>query len=103
MKTKHIPGPWTIGEMIKIPYGMEYALAVPINASHTQISTVILEAPYVDDITDMNEGFANARLIAAAPELLQALERCLSDDAGDLDPETVHLAYEAINKAKGDV
>lgn len=48
-----------------------------------------------------DEDRANAHLIAAAPELLEALKLCLSDDAGDLEPETVHLAMNAIAKAEG--
>lgn len=40
-------------------------------------------------------------LLAAAPDLLDALKLCLGDDAGNLDPETVHLAMEAIAKAEG--
>jgi hypothetical protein len=44
---------------------------------------------------------ANACLLSAAPDLLEALELCLSDDAGDLEPGTVHKAMEAIRKAKG--
>jgi len=51
----------------------------------------------------------NARLIAAAPDLLAALEAvtaCLrgfhaADDFGPLDDEAVDAALEAITKAKG--
>lgn len=45
----------------------------------------------------------SARLLAAAPELLAALKRCLHDDAGDLEPATVHHAWEVINKAESRV
>jgi hypothetical protein len=52
---------------------------------------------------------ANARLIAAAPDLLAALgavTACLrgfhsADDFGPLDDEAVDAALEAITKAKG--
>ena len=52
---------------------------------------------------------ANARLIAAAPDLLAALEAvtaCLrgfhaSDDFGPLDDEAINAALDAIDKAKG--
>lgn len=48
--------------------------------------------------------FAQARhladLIAAAPDLLEALKLCLHDDAGNLEPATVHKAMEAIAKAE---
>jgi hypothetical protein len=53
---------------------------------------------------------ADAHLIAAAPDLLAALEAvtaCLrgfhaSDDFGPLDDEAVDAALEAIAKAKGE-
>ena len=52
---------------------------------------------------------ADARLIAAAPDLLAALEAvtaCLrgfhaSDDFGPLDDEAIDAAFDAITKAKG--
>ena len=45
---------------------------------------------------------ANARLIAAAPDLLAALEGALDAlrDSGEY-PETARLARAAVNKAKG--
>jgi hypothetical protein len=52
---------------------------------------------------------ANARLIAAAPDLLAALEAvtaCLrgfhaADDFGPLDDEAIDAALDAISKAQG--
>lgn len=46
---------------------------------------------------------ANARLIAAAPDLLAALEGALDAlrDSGEY-PETARLARAAVNKAKGE-
>ncbi len=44
---------------------------------------------------------ANARLIAAAPELLEALEAMLNGYGGEL-PRLDAIAQAAINKAKGE-
>lgn len=79
MNTKHTPGPWVLDEtwgLIVASDGTEIA------ACHSGIK-------------------ANARLIAVAPEMLEVLKRCLNDGAGNLEPETVHLAMEAIKKAEG--
>lgn len=62
-----------------------------------------------DETVSEQDLAANARLIAAAPDLLAALEAvtaCLrgfhaADDFGPLDDEALDAAFEAINKAKG--
>lgn len=52
------------------------------------------------------EGIANARLIAAAPEMIQALERiCEQFDGPGLHEDqrdAIELAQNAIAKAKGE-
>jgi phosphoribosylcarboxyaminoimidazole (NCAIR) mutase len=55
---------------------------------------------------DIEEAEANAALIAAAPEMLDALlywERCMNDDTdmGEMVAEFTKLAYYAIAKATG--
>lgn len=48
------------------------------------------------------EAQANARLIAAAPELLAALEACLeSGQLTPLTPNVIRMTRAAINKATG--
>lgn len=87
MKAKHTPGPWVVRQDKKYP-GL------------TEI--VSLEGPVID------EGFgllnereqANARLIAAAPEMLEALEGVAKNINPDDWFERVHAA---IAKAKGSV
>jgi hypothetical protein len=69
MKTHHTPGPWQ----------------VRIRPYH-EVDSLIIEGPHSELIADAgptrtNENDANARLIAAAPELLAALEHlrgCIS-------------------------
>jgi hypothetical protein len=66
MKTTHTPGPWHVYQ----PKGR----APEIRAPHVFIARV-------DDgeTVSHEEGHANARLIASAPELLEALHELLSD------------------------
>jgi len=97
--TKHTPGPWKIIRLDNEVYinpdreSGEYALIARINGTHRR---------------DSQE--ANARLIAAAPELLEALKEChtriFNDNAGldELrDPEVTKvlnsLALEAAERA----
>lgn len=95
----HTPGPWHIGtgKATQIIYGTDgYAVANAVTY-HGR-----------DTESDMVE---NARLIAAAPELLAALER-LSERCAALDQSATHDGIEncnamvaaraAIAKAKGE-
>jgi len=82
MSNGHTPGPWSIDKeerwVIHEPEGKSGTLVVP--------------EIYLDD----DEAIANARLIAAAPELLEALECLLK--AGHDDVRAMALA--AIAKAR---
>ena len=56
-------------------------------------------------IADCGISFANARLIAAAPELLAALERIIEYHVPKINPlldASILSAQSAINKAKGE-
>ena len=106
-ETKHTPGPWVVAE------GDSNGQAVVRNAD-IEIATCWHHC--VDGIE--REMRANARLIAAAPELLAALddlaEMCqqsrkyivLSDDGGmdayNSTAEAILAARAAIAKAKGE-
>ena len=106
-KAKHTQGPWGLGEMTVIPWGIDEALVVPLESEGISIGTINLEAPYIDDVQDLNEGWANAKLIAAAPDLLKALEAIIDQFCKLthqlLTPEQAKaydLATRALNKAK---
>ncbi len=83
-KAKHTPGPWRVGD-----------------AGRTIFQPVGIKAVAYCDKT---ENFrANARLIAAAPDLLEALERILGAARGTMDEVRArHEARAAIAKAKGE-
>jgi len=105
-QTKHTPGPWKTlsdehGHKNGNPFGSVRFIA-------TEDANFSGDSPASDDyltsgslICVMRDGpKANARLIAAAPELLAALEKISSNAAES--PEWIRrIAQEAISKAEG--
>lgn len=107
---KHTPGPWAINEITR-----QYSGKLEIQSGDTHIASVTVGKK---GITPEQE--ANAKLIAAAPELFDALERCLSyladlngsewikgDGAGELDMKQranalQRIAYSTTQKARGE-
>ena len=90
---KHTPGPWATREgfsddTIEI-YQKEATFEWPCRPNEL----AIVEA-------EDAEGRANARLIAAAPELLEALQDMMSDHQ-QLNVATLEFARAAIAKATG--
>lgn len=84
--TKHTPGPWALDDDGFV-YGEGF----------------IVSDPHSSPEIDLDEREANARLIAAAPELLAALEWALDDpDSEILGEEWANAAQAAIAKAKGE-
>ncbi len=87
--SKHTPGPWTIK-----PY-------------KSWDKRILLPEPsiYVDnDDVDQDEASANARLIAAAPDLLAALEDAfVFIGTSPHDPALLLRTRAAIAKAKGEI
>lgn len=92
---KHTPGPWlTVRDnSISLP---PFDLRIVWSEKHGDIC-------YVQD-DDGDNGNSNARLIAAAPELLEALRGLLllhQSHPGQLEPLAVEEARAAIAKAEG--
>lgn len=97
MTSKHTPGPWEVmfagsskaGQPFKIDEAYVYA-------PNTQDDTAIC-ADIIDPVTqEISE--ANARLIAAAPDLLEACQLALDSD----DKAVRRFLRAAIAKAKGE-
>lgn len=91
METKHTPGPWCLDDDGFV-YGEGF----------------IVSDPHSSPDIDPDEREANARLIAAAPELLAALQwfcACMHDDSvddmGKFINEMESRARAAIAKATG--
>lgn len=89
MKDRHTPGPWHLS---RHPYDRNYMRITCGND------------PAKDDTLRGYCGEANARLIAAAPDLLAALERLLlSGDVRDAaEKSALTQARAAIAKAEGE-
>ena len=94
MKSQHTRGPWRVnGTLIEGPrMALEIASVRPVGLGY---------AP-----KDEGEAKANARLIGASPDLLEALEAILAkhddrDALSDLWPAEAAKARDAIAKARG--
>jgi len=96
--TKHTPGPWTYSrwdESRGTSFYIAQADGAPYTPNYSDVATLVAETCLGEQVSIQE---ANARLIAAAPDLLRALE-CLLEmghaKAGD-------LARAAIAKARGE-
>jgi hypothetical protein len=99
-KTKHTPGPWEIGALLGDPDGKSYEYPTIYRINEDGSTT------YVADIMGANspQAMPNARLIAAAPDLLEVLEevesRMARHGSGDVLFHSRVMA--AIAKATGE-
>jgi hypothetical protein len=100
MKTQHTPEPWIINSEAFDNEGGE------ITVTETDKDGQLIAAIYGETV---ESNMANAKLIAASPQLLKALKNLYKDaeDRGELiDPETGELyddwklAKEAIKKSE---
>ena len=99
--TQHTPGPWSISASFdrverRVQHGdnppLVWGIASGINSAHP-------------DYMPRAEQIANARLIAAAPELLAALEALCEDKylADPINADRMRAARAAIAKASGEL
>ena len=92
MNTKHTPGPWY--NSTANPHAVNKdgkGLAIGIATTHGTD-----DANYSDFFPSTEEAQANARLIAAAPELLEALQM-LSDTAGRIAQGAAYIDERGFN------
>jgi hypothetical protein len=92
-KPQHTPAPWVKHK--RKNNGGNY----DIKAGSISVACVYYPEWGYDAPKDDNESEANARLIAAAPELLNALQRLTHPQADDSD---LTYALEVIKQAKGE-
>lgn len=100
MKT-HTPGPWLVNfEQNK--FDSRHSKVQVVDGSSASLNNgglpLVLANVNAMPFNDESEPLANARLIAAAPDLLAALERLAHPMADDDD---LDYAREVIAKAKG--
>ena len=96
MTAKHTPGPWA-HHNTPTPF-------IYVNAGGLPICQIYTSTAHGQS---MGEQFANARLIAAAPELLEALQKMLPELRGlsivsDTAAEMLREAEAAIAKSTGE-
>jgi hypothetical protein len=105
MSAQHTPGPWEFAEWNA---GINNRPGYGIMAEHGSLNvTVHTRKPKGDGFNDVDctdQAKADAALIAAAPDLLEALEVMISDfgdyPASERPCRAFDLAYAAIKKAK---
>jgi citrate lyase beta subunit len=105
--SRHTPGPWFLAEKVEGKHTVTNLRRIRSERERIEHGAVC----EVYGIADGSEAHANARLIAAAPELLEALEWCAETLAvfvadGSAAPESVigknlTTARAAIAKATG--
>lgn len=107
-EAKHTPGPWTV-ERLSSEYG-SYRIGPAWKRHRAMLIPVAIDKRVDRSHGAMEHGEhdANARVIAAAPDLLEAakgLLACLADDERDATHGTqAHESLRAaIAKAEGDV
>ena len=101
VNTKHTPGPWKWerieGKRVVLMPFDDYRIV----GSNGQPTGILARGFGVDAVVEGVDS-ANARLIAAAPELLAALKHILKTLPLDHGTDVKYLmAYEAIAKAEG--
>ena len=97
MTDKHTPGPWHLG---MDEDGKYFALAGG-NESRTKSIMIARFDGGSNKGRSVDEANANARLMAAAPDLLEALEQ-VERWPGFIPKEIMRSVMAAIAKAKGD-
>lgn len=100
MNKKHTPGPWVVGYGDAVGIGEVFGVGLDTEPDWTPVCMLSLS----ENVNELDE--ANASLIAAAPELLDALQSLIDMDVayqrGPKVWEAVENARAAIAKATGD-
>ena len=101
MTNEHTPAPWYLAfrhkESDSPESGSIIEVIQPSNGYPQSICTMWTNGLHADNFDE--QGRANARLIAAAPDMLAALER-LAQEFED-NHEVPDYVYEVIRKARG--
>lgn len=105
MKTSHTPGPWKSERLINPPKAKDRRCGFVVNGPDAQPLPIrICDLRVPSGVGGFSEGEANARLIAAAPDLLAALELCeraLTPSRTDAGLIAADEARAAIAKTRG--
>ena len=101
-EAKHTPGPWVFRRGPD-DAGFEFTLGDTRERTFVEQTFDYAQVLYPDDGDQYETAEANARLIAAAPELLEALEEWEATlrELGE-DNEIARKTYAACEKARGE-
>ena len=103
--SKHTPGPWTVGHTRTVTHsGGIFSTETAVHRGDAADRGNCIAIAYGHGALSHSED--DARLIAAAPDLLEALKELLNNPAGDYDASdgyenAVKQARAAITKATG--
>lgn len=102
----HTPGPWRLSHSgyANAPFAILSSVREPQwKSKHPYIACDVIGEVFQDESPKHKEQEANARLIAAAPELLAALRKlkALAVEKGLWEFGEVYAAEKAIAKAEG--
>ena len=100
--SKHTPGPWTFSgfdQFGETRFYVSQQEGAPYTPNYSDVASLIAETVSSERIAIQR---ANAKLIAAAPELLAALQECLDHGCMTGSEWVVNQAREAIAKATGE-
>lgn len=95
---EHTPGPWMIDPGWTLFTHELWGRVQYPTISHAKVGNVAYVVPKVDGRRDAT-GEANARLIAAAPDLLEACKALVAKKFGP--PDVLKMAESTITKAAG--
>jgi len=104
-RAQHTPGPWHVTGEVKAVKGIDEPLfcgeiTEPRQPGWRGTIARVQSCDFINGIT-REEAEANARLIAAAPDLLEALERIAYSAHADTAPTLRGYAQDALAKATG--
>lgn len=106
MAGKHTPGPWTVPHFARpdVNCSCEYVLCDHLMGAVASVHCSGEGGDWQNhgDNPRYDEAVANAHLIAAAPELLEALNLMVSNFAGLLNDDDHDRVHAAIARAKGE-
>lgn len=98
MKTKHTPGPWMVTDCLDFWVQPEGSL----DSGDFNGIAHCGDVAWPGSSEKHDEWLANAHLISAAPNMLEALENLENDDGKAMPPSAWKLVQDAIAKAHGD-
>lgn len=93
MKTSHTPGPWRIDPEI------DHAITTQSGLRIAEVATYGAGLVSISEIAPWHHHEANARLIAAAPELLEIARRALEYAPNEIEANKCRAAIAKATKA----